>query len=177
MNGPIYIMDQNSFVDSDEVDRMIDSAITGPIRTHIQSFSYLDSNAADQMIDSAMTQVGANTRLLIDSNKAPDSAAIINLIDARLITTDLVLDSNFVEQMLDSAIGGFHVDSNAVDQMIDSAIGFLSANSRPGVHGLLDSNAIEQMLDSHEANTTHGGGGGGGGGGLDRDWETAFEST
>ena len=167
MNGPIYIMDQNSFVDSDEVDRMIDSAITGPIRTHIQSFSYLDSNAADQMIDSAMTQVGANTRLLIDSNKAPDSAAIIDLIDARLITTDLVLDSNFVEQMLDSAIGGFHVDSNAVDQMIDSAIGFLSANSRPGVHGLLDSNAIEQMLDSHEANTTHGGGGGGGGGGLD----------
>jgi hypothetical protein len=81
-------------------------------------------------------------------------------------------------------------DSNATDQMIDSAIGFLSANSRPGVHGLLDStdidqmldsafgaftpatatftahaldsNAVDQMFDSHLSNVTHGGGGGGG---------------
>jgi hypothetical protein len=172
MNGPIYIMDQNSFVDSDEVDRMIDSAITGPIRTHIQSFNFIDSNAADQMIDSAMTQVGANTRLLIDSNKAPDSASINNMIDVRLIQTTLVLDSNATDQMIDSAIGflstnsrpGIHglIDSVDVDQMIDSAITG-PIRSHIQAFGFLDSNLIDQMFDSHQSNVTHGGGGGGGG--------------
>tara|TARA_Y100000289_G_scaffold66084_1_gene81397 strand:- start:215 stop:3061 length:2847 start_codon:yes stop_codon:yes gene_type:complete len=110
----------------------------------------LDSNPVQRMIDSsAFTGDSADIRRMIDSDL---DSAITGPIRTHIQSFGFVANA---------------LDSNSVDQMLDSAFNaFTPATSTFTAHAL-DSNAVDQMFDSHLSNVTHGGGGGGGTGGLD----------
>ena len=95
-----------------------------------------------------------------------DSTAVDQMFDSHLSNvlhsggTGSGLDSDPVQRMIDSNLTSYTInalDSNSVDQMLDSAFGAFI----PSTNTFLDSTAVDQMIDSHLSNVTHGGSGGG----------------
>jgi hypothetical protein len=206
-------------LDSTAVDQMFDSHVSnlvattagvdsGSIQRMIDSNFHGDSAVIRRMIDSQVDSSFVQTRTMIglsDIDFGPHKILYANLYDSPGLFPSASTYHGMFAHAHNTGAGYYAhagawirlanyddlgTDSNATDQMIDSAIGFLSANSRPGVHGLLDStdidqmldsafgaftpatatftahaldsNAVDQMFDSHLSNVTHGGGGGGG---------------
>jgi hypothetical protein len=141
-------------LDSTAVDQMFDS--------HQSNVLHLDSAAVVSLITGSDLDMQGNKVLfanVYDSTGLFPSATTYHGMFAHAHNTGagyFAHAGNWVRLANYTDLG---LDSNAVDQMIDS---HMTNVAHGGTGGGLDSNAIEQMLDSHEANTTHGGSGTGG---------------